>query len=101
MQGHANEPDGPLFQFALETLKRLAGQSGTLSLPPLERDLPRGAEFRIVATLLPMIRAAAERDSHTLVITLAQALGRRAWNVDMLQALLEPATQASPEGTAR
>ncbi|MFL5348536.1 MAG: hypothetical protein ACJ8AT_27385 [Hyalangium sp.] len=100
MQGHATEPDGPLFQFALDTLKRLAGQRGTLSLPPLERDLPRGAEFRIVSTLLPMIRAAAERDSHILTIALAQALGRRAWNVDMLQALLEPATEGSPEGTA-
>lgn len=101
MQGHAHEPQGPLFQFALETLKRLAGQSGSLSLPPLERDLPRGAEHRIVATLLPMIRAAAERDSHHLLLALAQALGRRAWNVDMLQALLEPATEASPEGLAR
>lgn len=101
MQGHAEAPDGPLFQFALGTLKRLAGQSGSLSLPPLERDLPRGAELRIVAALLPMIRAATERDSHTLVLALAQALGRRAWNVDMLQALLEPATDASPEGLAR
>jgi len=101
MKGHAEEPGGPLFQFALETLKRLAGQSGTLSLPPLERDLPRGAELRIVATLLPMLRDATERDNHTLVLALAQALGRRAWKVDMLQALLEPATEASPEATAR
>jgi hypothetical protein len=101
MRGHALEPDGLLFQFALDTLKRLAGQKGNLALPPLERDLPRGAELRIVSTLLPMIRAANERDSHALVLTLAQALGRRAWNVDMLQALLEPATDGSLEGTAR
>jgi hypothetical protein len=101
MKGHAAEPDGPLFQFALATLKRLAGQAGNLALPPLERDLPRGAELHLVSTLLPMIRAAGERDSHALVITLAQALGRRAWNVDMLQALLEPATETSPEGAAR
>ncbi|WP_224241839.1 hypothetical protein [Hyalangium gracile] len=100
MQGHATEPEGPLFQFSLDTLKRLAGQRGTLSLPSLERDLPRGAEFRIVSTLLPMIRSAAERDSHALAITLARALGRRAWHVDMLQAMLEPATEASPEGAA-
>ncbi|WP_224365952.1 hypothetical protein [Hyalangium versicolor] len=100
MQGHATEPEGPLFQFALETLKRLAGQSGTLSLPRLEQDLPRGAEFRIVSTLLPMIRSAAERDNHVLTLSLAQALGRRAWNVDLLQAMLEPATNSSPEGMA-
>lgn len=101
MQGHATEPTGPLFQFALETLKRLAGQTGSLSLPSLEKDLPRGAELRIVSTLLPMIRAAAERDSHALVIALAQSLGRRAWNADLLQAMLEPATDASFDGTAR
>jgi hypothetical protein len=101
MRGHAEEPNGPLFQFALDTLKRLAGQQGNLALPPLERDLPRGAELRIVATLLPMIRAADERDSHALILTLAQALGRRAWNVDMLQALLEPATDAALDGVAR
>ncbi len=101
MQGHATAPDGPLFQFALDTLKRLAGQAGNLALPPLEKDLPRGAELRIVSALLPMIRSAAERDSHALAITLARALGRRAWNADLLQALLEPATEASPEATAR
>lgn len=100
IQGHAAEPDGPLFQFALDTLKRLAGQRGTIALPPLEKDLPRGAEFRIVSTLLPMLRSAAERDSHRLVLTLAQALGRRAWNVDLLQAMLEPATESS-ESTAQ
>jgi len=101
IQGHANEPQGPLFQFAIDTLERLAGQTGNLALPPLERNLPRGAELRITSALLPMIRSAAERDSHALAITLAQALGRRAWKVDMLQALLEPATEASPEGVAR
>ncbi|MDY7229275.1 hypothetical protein [Hyalangium rubrum] len=101
MQGHATEPQGPLFQFALDTLKRLAGQSGTLALPSLEKNLPRGAELSIVSTLLPMIRSAAARDSHFLAITLAQALGRRAWNADLLQAVLEPATEASHDATAR
>lgn len=94
MRAHANEPDGPLFQYALRTLQRLAGQAGHLALPPLEQNLPRGAEVRIVAALMPLIRAASERDSHHLVLTLARALGRRGWNVDLLQALLKPATQA-------
>lgn len=94
MQAHAAEPDSPLFQFALTTLKRLAGQAGNLSLPPLEHNLPRGAEVRIVAALMPLIRAASERDSHQLVLTLTRALGRRAWKVDLLQGLLKPATQA-------
>jgi hypothetical protein len=95
MRTHAADPDGPLFQLALQTLRRLAGQAGSLALPPLERDLPRGAEVRIVAALMPMIRAASERDSHGLVLALANALGRRGWSVDLLQGLLKPATQAA------
>jgi hypothetical protein len=101
IQGHPTEPNGPLFQFALETLRRLAGQSGNLALPPLEHNLPRGAELLIFSALQPMMRSATERDSHSLVLTLAQALGKRAWKVDMLQALLEPATEASGDGVAR
>ncbi|QRK08959.1 hypothetical protein JQX13_01950 [Archangium violaceum] len=96
IRAHATAPEGPLFRFALDTLKRLAGQSGTLVLPPLEHNLPRGAEHHLFATLLPMIRSASQRESYGLILTLTQALGRRAWNVDMLQALLEPITEAVP-----
>ncbi|REG24504.1 hypothetical protein ATI61_114112 [Archangium gephyra] len=101
IRAHAPAPESPLFRFALDTLKRLAGQSGTLALPPLERDLPRGTEHHLFAALLPMIRSAAQRESHGLILTLTQALGRRAWNVDMLQAMLEPITEATPEWLAQ
>jgi hypothetical protein len=101
LRAHATAPEGPLFRFALETLKRLAGQSGTLVLPSLERDLPRGTEHHLFAALLPMIRSATQRESYGLILTLTQALGRRAWNVDMLQALLEPITEATPDWLAQ
>jgi hypothetical protein len=101
LRAHATTPETPLFRFALDTLKRLAGQSGTLALPSLEHDLPRGAEHHLFAALLPMIRAASQRESHSLILTLTQALGRRAWNVDMLQALLEPITEAVPDWLAQ
>ncbi|PTL79009.1 hypothetical protein [Vitiosangium sp. GDMCC 1.1324] len=101
IRAHATAPEGPLFRFALDTLKRLAGQSGTLVLPSLERDLPRGAEHHLFAALLPMIRSASQRESYGLILTLTQALGRRAWNVDMLQAMLEPITEATPDWLAQ
>ena len=101
IRAHATATESPLFRFALDTLKRLAGQSGTLALPSLERDLPRGAEHHLFAALLPMIRSASQRESYGLILTLTQALGRRAWNVDMLQALLEPITEAVPDWLAQ
>jgi hypothetical protein len=54
IRAHAATPESPLFRFALDTLKRLAGQSGSLALPSLERDLPRGAEYH------PLRRPAAD-----------------------------------------
>ena len=101
LRAHAPTPESPLFRFALGTLRRLAGQSGTLALPPLEKDLPRGTEHHLFAALLPLIRAANQRESHALLLTLTQALGRRAWNVDMLQAMLEPLTEATPDWVAQ
>jgi hypothetical protein len=101
LRAHATAPESPLFRFALATLRRLAGQSGTLALPPLEKDLPRGTEHHLFAALLPLIRSASQRESHSLLLTLTQALGRRAWNVDMLQAMLEPLTEATPDWVAQ
>lgn len=101
MQRHAANPECALFQLSLSILQRLAKQSGTLSLPPLAASLPRGAERQILAVLQPMIRDANARESHQLVLALAAALGKRAWHLDLLQKLLEPVTEASPEWLAR
>ncbi|HYO57099.1 hypothetical protein [Archangium sp.] len=101
IRAHATAPENPLFRFALDTLKRLAGQSGTLALPSLERGLPRGTEHHLFAALHPMIRSASQRESYGLILSLTQALGRRAWNVDMLQAMLEPITGATPDWLAQ
>jgi hypothetical protein len=98
---HATEPEGPLFRFALATLKRLAGQSGNLVIPSLEKSLPRGAEHHLFSALLPMIRAAGQREGYALILSLTRALGRRAWDMDMLQRLLEPITETKPDGLAQ
>lgn len=100
IRAEAATPTLPLFQFALRTLIKLAGQHGSLALPPLDRDLPRGAEVAVLGALLPHLRDARDRDDHRLVLTLAGALGRRAYPLDLLQALLEPAIRSSPEAVA-
>ncbi|MET0401475.1 MAG: hypothetical protein ABW123_03690 [Cystobacter sp.] len=94
-------PEQPLFRFALETLKRLAAQTGSLALPSLEKDLPRGAEQHLLAALLPLIQAAQKRESHQLTFAVTHALGRRAWNLDKLQAMLAALVEATPDTTAQ
>ncbi|HEY3999536.1 MAG TPA: hypothetical protein VGO93_11755 [Candidatus Xenobia bacterium] len=99
LQTHAIHPERALFGFALATLEGLAGQAGTLPLPDLQR-LPRRTEHAIVGALTPRIREAARVDDYRLVVSLASVLGKRAWAVDFLQGLLEPATQAKPDWIA-
>ncbi len=98
---HAGEPEGVLFQFGLDTFRRLARHSGDLGLPLLHPDLPRGTEHRIFAVLEPRMRAADERERYALVISLAWSLGKRAWQIAGLQARLAEATRAQPEWDAR
>ena len=100
LQANAARPEGSLFSFAIAALRKLAEQAGALALPELERNLPRGAEQRIARAFLPLIRAANKREGYELVLSLHQALGRRAWNVVELEKLLEPVTRAKPDSTA-
>jgi hypothetical protein len=100
LQANAARPDGTLFALAISALRKLAEQAGTLALPQLEKNLPKGAEQRIARAFLPLIRAANKREGYELVMSLHQALGRRAWNVVELENLLEPVTRAKPDSTA-
>ncbi|OJH38700.1 hypothetical protein [Cystobacter ferrugineus] len=92
LRAHATSPGSPLFRFALDTLRKLAGRSEALEFPSLE-NLPHGTEHLILEALLPRIQAAEPRERNPLVIALAQALGRRAWKLDTLQTLLERITE--------
>ncbi|WNG26378.1 hypothetical protein F0U62_21865 [Cystobacter fuscus] len=92
LRAHATSFESPLFRFALDTLKKMAGRFTALEFPSLE-NLPRGTEHFILEALLPRIHAAEPQERNHLVIALAQALGRRAWNLDTLQTLLERITE--------
>jgi hypothetical protein len=100
LQANATDPEGSLFTFAIAALRRLAEQAGTLALPQLEKNLPKGAEQRIAKAFFPLIRSATKREGYELVLSLHQAMGRRAWNVLELEKLLEPVTRAKPDSTA-
>lgn len=101
MRANASEPNGELFTFATRTLERLLWQTGSVFLPRLADVLPRGAEHRLVAALEPFVRKSNKRESFLLALALADALGKRGWNVTPLQEMIEEATRAGPDYIAQ
>lgn len=87
----ATDPSSPLFRLGIDLLERLAGQAGTPDLPRLDRNLPRGAERAIVVALRPWIEAARARQQDQHLFRLWSALGKRAWRVPELGALVSDA----------
>lgn len=100
MVAHATFPSSPCFAYALQVLERLAGQQGTPDLPDLSRNLPRGAELRIVDALLPWIEAAEQRQQTQHLFRLWYALGKRAWNIPALAKLLATAIWQGSKSSA-
>ncbi|WP_410873253.1 hypothetical protein [Nocardia sp. A7] len=86
---------------ALRIIGRLAELSIDPNLSGLHRNLPRGAEQQILATLLPRLAADADRDRWDLCLSLADGLGRRAFDLPELQRLIVRACFASSDSTVR
>jgi hypothetical protein len=102
LRAHADQPQGAVFTAAIEALGALVDQGGVLHLSAGEGErLPPDAARRLLEALAPRIDAAQARDEHQLVLQLAEALGRRGWDLDALQRRLEPATRATTEWLAR
>ena len=89
------------FQYALELLDQLAGPTGSMPLPQLDRVLPRGSEVALVDALVPRLEHAAKLDRYELTFSLTRSLGKRAWDQPDLQRLLERATRAASESVGR
>lgn len=100
MVAHAADPSSPHFAYALGLLERLAGQRGTPDLPDLSRNLPRGAELRIVETLLPWLGAAEQRQQSHHLFRVWHALGKRAWTIPALAKLLAEGIWHGPKASA-
>jgi len=101
LRAEADRTSGPLFQAALEALRRLARQTGHLFLHDLERRLPPGGAAALVGALRPLIEAASRRERHELTLGLAEALGRRGWDVAPLQELVGQVLDAKPDYLAQ
>jgi len=97
---NATTPGSPMFELGVSLLSRLAGHDGTLDLPMLAPNLPRGAERAIVEALMPWLRADEKRQHEQGIFRLWMSLGKRAWEVDELGALVEHVIWHGHKGNA-
>ncbi|MFJ7912009.1 hypothetical protein [Kitasatospora sp. NPDC096204] len=93
LREHALADGAELVDWALRSLRRIAGQSGTVELGPLEHRLRRGQEHSVFATLRPWLDTMADTAEYWLLFTLTRSLGRRARGIPELQELLLHALQ--------
>lgn len=100
LRHQAAEPDGELFRFALNTLQKLAKQDGQLSLPSLEKNMPKGVEEIIFEGIYSYAAQAGKRENYNLVLSLATSFGKRGYGIVKLQQLLREAANAKTEATA-
>lgn len=100
LRHNALQPHSGLFGFAVRTIRKLAQQSGTLSLPSLEKNMPKGLEAFIFDEIYTLTAQAGRREDYNLLLSLANSFGRRGYGVLKLQHLLEEAAKAKSEATA-
>ncbi|WP_238655501.1 HEAT repeat domain-containing protein [Paenibacillus piscarius] len=100
LRHQAAEPDGELFRFALSTLQKLAKQDGQLSLPSMEKNMPKGVEEIIFEGIYSYAAQAGKRENYNLVLSLAGSFGKRGYGIVKLQQLLREAAKAKTEATA-
>lgn len=88
LREHAAGGPRELVNWALRTLVRITGHTGTADLGRLDRTLVRGQEHRVYEALRPWIEAGAEKADYSLAFALTRAVGRRAAGMPELQDLL-------------
>ncbi|WP_331745225.1 hypothetical protein [Kitasatospora sp. NBC_01300] len=98
LREHAVADGTELVEWALRSLRRIAGQTGTVELGRLEHRLRRGQEHAVFATLRPWLDTMADTAEYWLLFTLARSLGRRARGVPALQELLLHALRFGSDG---
>ncbi|MEV6209375.1 hypothetical protein [Kitasatospora sp. NPDC051914] len=98
LREHAVTGGAELIEWALRSVRRIAGQTGTVELGRLEHRLRRGQEHAVFATLRPWLDTMADTAEYWLLFTLARALGRRARGIPELQELLLHALRFGSDG---
>jgi hypothetical protein len=90
-----------LVEAGITALRRLGQQRPWLDLSGLDRDLPRGGEHRVFEALRPRIAQDARHDRFEVALSLADGLGRRAWDMPDLQEFVDRARTAADDETVR
>lgn len=101
LREHAVTGQRGLLNWALRTLVRITGTSGSADFGRLDRTLRRGQEHTVLDALRPWLEAGAERSDYGLVLALARAVGRRADAMPGLQDLLWQAVNYGDAAAAR
>uniref|UniRef100_UPI000BEF71E9 hypothetical protein n=1 Tax=Streptomyces sp. rh34 TaxID=2034272 RepID=UPI000BEF71E9 len=101
LREHAVTGQRELLNWALRTLVRITGTSGSADFGRLDRTLRRGQEHTVFDALRPWLEAGAERSDYGLVLALARAVGRRADAMPGLQDLLWQAVNYGDAAAAR
>ncbi len=101
LREHAVTGQRDLLNWALRTLVRITGSSGSADFGRLDRTLRRGQEHIVFDALRPWLEAGAERSDYGLVLALARAVGRRADAMPGLQELLWQAVNYGGPAAAR
>jgi hypothetical protein len=101
MRHYASETESEIFKFALRTIKKLARQTGQITLPSLEENVPRGLEKKIIESLYPLVVEENKKENYDFVISLVNSLGKRGYSIKNLQPLLKEAIKAKSDSTAR
>jgi hypothetical protein len=91
----------PLLTWAFDAVERLTVLSYAATAISDWRQLRRGREHEVFARIRPWLVAAVERGQPAAALGVARALGRRAWHLPDLQALVEAATRAADDGVIR
>ena len=90
-----------LVEAGITALRRLGQQRPWLNLAGLDRDLPRGGERRVFEALRPRIADDARHGAFEVALSLAEGLGRRAWDLPELQGFVDAARKATDDRTVR
>ena len=97
---HAGSEETALLDWCLQVLEQVEGSAGAVDRERLD-TLRRGQERAVVDVLTPWVERGLARAEHRRLLSLATALGRRAYAMPDVQAWLEQTIWNSPAATAQ
>jgi hypothetical protein len=95
----SRQPD--LVETGIAALRGLGGRWPSLNLGGIDRDLPRGGEHQVLEALRPRMVEDERKGRFTVALSLADGLGRRAWEMPELQGFVARARGAKDDATVR